>query len=102
MLAGRAALGIEDTAAHHLLSTVVSRQRARGAISELLPPLTRLALAEILTGFWRSADTTAHEALQSSQATGHRELSAFPLALARPARRHQGTRGGPPGVDRSR
>ena len=80
VLAGRAALGIEDTAAHRLLSTVVSRQRARGAISELLPPLTRLALAEILTGRWRSADTTAHEALQLSQATGHRELSAFPLA----------------------
>jgi DNA-binding CsgD family transcriptional regulator len=80
VLAGRAALGIEDAAAHRLLSTAVARQRARGAISELLPPLTRLALAEILTGRWGSARTTAHEALQLSQATGHRELSAFPLA----------------------
>jgi len=80
MLAGRAAIGIEDAAAHRLLSTVVSRQRARGAISELLPPLTRLALAEILTGRWGAAQTTAHEALQLSRATGHHELSAFPLA----------------------
>jgi DNA-binding CsgD family transcriptional regulator len=80
VLAGRAAIGIEDDAAYHLLSTVVSRQRARGAISELLPPLTRLALAEILTGRWGSAHTTAHEALQLSRATGHHELSAFPLA----------------------
>ena len=80
VLAGRATIGIEDAAAYRLLSSVVSRQRARGAISELLPPLTRLALAEILTGRWGSAHTTAHEALQLSRATGHHELSAFPLA----------------------
>ena len=79
-LAGRTALGIDDAAAHRLLSTVVAQQRARGAISELLPPLTRLALAEILTGRWSEAQTTAHEALRLSQATGHQELSAFPLA----------------------
>ena len=78
--AGRAAFYVgDDEAAHQLDSRAVARARAVGAIGDLLPPLQRLALTQILRGQWSTASASAVEALRFARETGQHGLSSLPL-----------------------
>ena len=78
--AGRAAFYLgDDEATHRLDSKAVARARAGGAIGDMLPPLQRLALSEILQGQWSSASANAVEALRFARETGQHGFSSLPL-----------------------
>jgi ATP/maltotriose-dependent transcriptional regulator MalT len=78
--AGRAAFYLgDDDAAHRLDSKAVARARAVGAIGDMLPPLQRLALSEILRGQWSTATANAVEALRFARETGQHGFSSLPL-----------------------
>lgn len=78
--AGRAAFYLgDDEAAHQLDSKAVARARAVGAIGDMLPPLQRLALSELLRGQWATATANAVEALSLARETGQHGLSSLPL-----------------------
>lgn len=78
--AGRAAFYLgDDDAAHQLDSQAVARARAVGAIGDMLPPLQRLALSEILRGQWATATANAVEALRFARETGQHGLASLPL-----------------------
>jgi DNA-binding CsgD family transcriptional regulator len=78
--AGRAAFYLgDDDAAHQLDSKAVARARAVGAIGDMLPPLQRLALSQILRGQWSTATASAIEALRFARETGQHGLSSLPL-----------------------
>jgi len=77
--AGRAAFYLgDDEVAHQLDSRAVARARAVGAIGDLLPPLQRLALSEILRGQWSTATANAIEALRFARETGQHGLASLP------------------------
>jgi DNA-binding CsgD family transcriptional regulator len=77
--AGRAAFYLgDDEAAHRLDSRAVARARAVGAIGDMLPPLQRLALSEILQGQWSTATAYATEALRFARETGQHGLASLP------------------------
>lgn len=78
--AGRAAFYLgDDDAAYELDSKAVARARAVGAIGDMLPPLQRLALSEILRGRWSTANASAAEALRFARETGQQGFSSLPL-----------------------
>ena len=78
--AGRAAFYLgDDDAGYDLDSKAVARARAVGAIGDMLPPLQRLALSEILRGRWSTANANAAEALRFAQETGQHGFSSLPL-----------------------
>ena len=78
--AGRAAFYLgDDDAAYELDSKAVARARAVGAIGDMLPPLQRLALSEILRGRWSTANANAAEALRFAWETGQQGFSSLPL-----------------------
>ena len=78
--AGRAAFYLgDDDAAHQLDSRAVARARAVGAIGDMLPPLQRLALSQIMRGQWATATASAVEALRFARETGQHGLSSLPL-----------------------
>ena len=78
--AGRAAFYLgDDDAAHQLDTRAVARARAVGAIGDMLPPLQRLALAQIMRGQWATATASAVEALRFARETGQHGLSSLPL-----------------------
>jgi len=79
--AGRAAFYLgDDDAAHQLDSKAVARARAVGAIGDMLPPLQRLALTEILRGQWSTATASAAEALRFARETGQHGFASLPLS----------------------
>jgi DNA-binding NarL/FixJ family response regulator len=70
----------DDDAAYRLNAETAARARAAGAIGDLLFALQRLALAEVLTGRWAAAESTASEGLPLCRETGQPGLSTPSLA----------------------
>jgi DNA-binding CsgD family transcriptional regulator len=68
----------DDEAAFRLDSRAVSLARAAGALGDMLPPLQRLALSEILLGHWLSAAAHGIEAARFATETGQPNMAALP------------------------
>lgn len=77
--AGRAAYYLgDDAAAHALDARAVSAARMTGAVGDMLPPLQRLALTDILLGNWSIAEANAAEALRFAEETGQVNMASLP------------------------
>ncbi|WP_322938407.1 LuxR C-terminal-related transcriptional regulator [Nocardioides bizhenqiangii] len=70
----------DDEAAFQLDSRAVSLARAAGALGDMLPPLQRLALSEILLGHWSSAAAHGAEATRFATETGQPNMASLPTA----------------------
>ena len=70
----------DDEAAFQLDSRAVSLARAAGALGDMLPPLQRLALSEILLGHWSSAAAHGAEAARFANETGQPNMASLPTA----------------------
>ena len=68
----------DDEAAFRLDSRAVSLARAAGALGDMLPPLQRLALSEILLGHWSSAVAHGIEAARFATETGQPNMATLP------------------------
>ena len=78
--ASRAAYYVgDDDAAFRFDSRAVSLARAAGALGDMLPPLQRLALSEVLLGHWLSAAAHAGEAASFARETGQPNMASLPL-----------------------
>jgi len=78
--AARAAFYLgDDAAAYRLDSRAVALCRAAGAVGDMLPPLQRLALSQLLLGRWPAASASAGEALRLARETGQGNLASLPL-----------------------
>ena len=78
--ASRAAYYVgDDDAAFRFDSRAVSLARAAGALGDMLPPLQRLALSEVLLGHWPSAAAHAGEAARFARETGQPNMASLPL-----------------------
>jgi DNA-binding CsgD family transcriptional regulator len=78
--AARAAFYLgDDAAAYRLDSRAVALSRAAGAVGDMLPPLQRLALSQLLLGRWPAASASAGEALRLARETGQGNLASLPL-----------------------
>ena len=78
--ASRAAYYVgDDDAAFRFDSRAVSLARAAGALGDMLPPLQRLALSEVLLGHWLSAAAHAGEAARFARETGQPNMASLPL-----------------------
>jgi DNA-binding CsgD family transcriptional regulator len=78
---GNAALQLgDDQAAHRYYTAVLSGARESGAGMLVLYGLPRLAFAQLLTGQWTAAASSADEAFALGVSAGQRPLTAAPLA----------------------
>lgn len=68
----------DDQAAFRLDSRAVSIARASGALGDMLPPLQRLALSELLLGHWSSAGAHGVEAARFANETGQQNMASLP------------------------
>jgi len=79
--ASRAAYYVgDDEAAFRLDSRAVSLARAAGALGDMLPPLQRLALSEILLGHWSSAAAHGVEAARFARESGQPNMASLPTS----------------------
>ncbi len=68
----------DDEEAFRLDSRAVSLARAAGALGDMLPPLQRLVLSEILLGHWSSAAAHGGEAARFARETGQPNMASLP------------------------
>ena len=68
----------DEEAAFRLDSRAVSLARTAGALGDMLPPLQRLALSEILLGHWPSAAAHGIEAATFATETGQPNMASLP------------------------
>ena len=68
----------DDEEAFRLDARAVSLARAAGALGDMLPPLQRLVLSEILLGHWSSAAAHGGEAARFARETGQPNMASLP------------------------
>ena len=82
LFAGRAAIYLgDDQATYRTHRQAAAQARASGALSIVTQILPRLALADVWSGRWPSAEVNAREGLQLSREIGQHDLAAQQLVM---------------------